>query len=122
MERAVNGQHINKAKLSLLKQSGDKKIPYFELDLEHVVVTSFQISAHGGGQLPMESATLHFVKVKSKYLPQGNEGDATGNVDFGDLILMPLQVLRGDAAVRERTRQRFRVILELQGDNGDHTQ
>ena len=46
-------------------------------------MTSFQISAHGGGQLPMESATLHFVKVKSKYLPQGNEGDATGNVDFG---------------------------------------
>ena len=83
MERAVNGQHINKAKLSLLKQSGDKKIPYFELDLEHVVVTSFQISAHSGGQLPMELATLHFVKVKSKYLPQGNEGDATGNVDFG---------------------------------------
>jgi hypothetical protein len=31
----------------------------------------------------MESATLHFVKVKTKYLPQGNEGDATGNVDFG---------------------------------------
>ena len=83
MERAVNGLHINTGKLSLLKQSGDKKIPYFEIDLDHVVVTSFQISAHGGGQLPMEAATLHFVKMKTKYLPQGNEGDATGNVDFG---------------------------------------
>ena len=83
MERAVNGQHINKGKLSLLKLSGEKKIAYFELDLEHVVVTSFQIAAGGDGQLPMESATLHFVKVKTKYLPQGNEGDATGNVDFG---------------------------------------
>jgi len=35
------------------------------------------------GHLPMVSATLHFVKVKASYLPQGNEGDATGNVDFG---------------------------------------
>jgi type VI protein secretion system component Hcp len=53
------------------------------LDLEHVVITSFQIAAGSNGELPMESATLHFVKVKASYLPQGNEGDATGNVDFG---------------------------------------
>ena len=83
MERAVNGLHINTGKISLLKLSGDKKIPYFEIDMDHVVVTIHNISAHGGGQLPMESATLHFVKMKTKYLPQGNEGDATGNVDFG---------------------------------------
>lgn len=83
MERAVNGLHVNTGKISLLKLSGDKKIPYFEIDMDHVVVTSHNISAHGGGQLPMESATLHFVKVKTKYLPQGNEGDAQGNVDFG---------------------------------------
>jgi type VI secretion system secreted protein Hcp len=83
MELAVNGKHINKGKLSLLKLAGEKKIAYFELDLEHVVVTSFQIAAGSNGQLPIESATLHFVKVKCKYLPQGNEGDATGNVDFG---------------------------------------
>ena len=31
----------------------------------------------------MESFTLHFVKVESKYLPQGNEGDPAGNVEFG---------------------------------------
>ncbi len=44
---------------------------------------------------------------------------ATGNVDFGDLILMPLRLLRREAAVRERTRQRFRVILvdEYQDSN-----
>lgn len=83
LERAVNGQHIKKGKISLLKLSGEKKIAYFELDLEHVVVTSFQIAAGSDGHLPMELATLHFVKVKTKYLPQGNEGDATGNVDFG---------------------------------------
>ena len=83
MERAVNGQHIKKGKLTLCKLHGETKMGYLELDLEHVVVTGFQISAGSNGELPMESATLHFVKVKAAYLPQGNEGDATGNVDFG---------------------------------------
>jgi DNA helicase-2/ATP-dependent DNA helicase PcrA len=43
----------------------------------------------------------------------------TGNVDFGDLILKPLQVLRMNAVVRERSRQRFRVVLvdEYQDSN-----
>jgi type VI secretion system secreted protein Hcp len=83
MERAVNGKPIDSGKLTLLKQSGDTKIAYFELDLTNVVVTSFHVAAGSDGQLPMESLTLHFVEVKSKYLPQGNEGDPSGNVDFG---------------------------------------
>jgi DNA helicase II / ATP-dependent DNA helicase PcrA len=43
----------------------------------------------------------------------------TGNVDFGDLILLPLQLLRRNPEVRQRTRQRFRVILvdEYQDSN-----
>ncbi len=43
----------------------------------------------------------------------------TRNVDFGDLIRLPALVLRHDAAVRRRTRQRFRVILvdEYQDSN-----
>lgn len=83
MERAVNGKPIETGKLSLLKQSGDTKIPYFELELTNVVVTSFNVAAGSDGQLPMESLTLHFVKVQSHYKPQGNEGDPAGNVDFG---------------------------------------
>jgi type VI secretion system secreted protein Hcp len=83
MERATNGKAIGKAKLSLLKQSGDVKIPYMEFELTNVVVTSWQLSASGDGQLPMEAFTLHFVKVKSSYKPQGNDGDPAGNVDFG---------------------------------------
>ncbi|HET6451697.1 MAG TPA: UvrD-helicase domain-containing protein, partial [Spirochaetia bacterium] len=35
----------------------------------------------------------------------------TGNVDFGDLILLPLQLLRKQPELRRRTRQRFRVVL-----------
>ena len=44
---------------------------------------------------------------------------ATGNVDFGDLILLPIRLLRDNPEVRERTRQRFTVILvdEYQDSN-----
>jgi len=83
MERAVNGKPINKGKLTLLKLSGETKVPYLEVDLEKVVITSFHISASGGGHLPMESATLHFVKVNSQYKPQANEGHGTGAIVFG---------------------------------------
>jgi type VI secretion system secreted protein Hcp len=83
MERVVNGKPIGSGKLSLLKQSGETKVPYLEIELTNVVVTSFQFSATGDGQLPMESFSLNFVKVQSHYKPQGNEGDPTGNVDFG---------------------------------------
>ncbi len=43
----------------------------------------------------------------------------TGNVDFGDLILLPIRLMRAHPEVRERTRQRFRVVLvdEYQDSN-----
>ncbi|MGA2976009.1 MAG: UvrD-helicase domain-containing protein [Spirochaetia bacterium] len=44
---------------------------------------------------------------------------STGNVDFGDLILMPLELLKRFPEARDRTRQRFRVVLvdEYQDSN-----
>ncbi len=43
----------------------------------------------------------------------------TGNVDFGDLILLPIRLLRKNPEIRERTRQRFSVVLvdEYQDSN-----
>ncbi len=43
----------------------------------------------------------------------------TGNVDFGDLILLPIRLMRQHPEVRERTRQRFQVVLvdEYQDSN-----
>lgn len=43
----------------------------------------------------------------------------TGNVDFGDLIHLPVKILTEDEAIAKRTRQRFRVILvdEYQDSN-----
>jgi DNA helicase-2/ATP-dependent DNA helicase PcrA len=44
---------------------------------------------------------------------------ATGNVDFGDLILLPLRLLRREADLKRRAHERFRVVLvdEYQDSN-----
>lgn len=44
---------------------------------------------------------------------------ATGNVDFGDLIKLPVQILEKDPIVAQRTHQRFKVIMvdEYQDSN-----
>jgi type VI secretion system secreted protein Hcp len=81
-QKCTMGKAIPSGKLTLLKQEGETKIPYFQVKLTNVVITSWNINAHGGGQLPMESFALHFVKHESSYKPQGDEGDPQGNVDF----------------------------------------
>jgi type VI secretion system secreted protein Hcp len=83
-ERCVNGQHFKKGKLTLCKLAGENnKIPYCEIDMKHVTITSYHLSASDGGQLPMETGSIHFVEVMTKYLPQSNTGDASGNIGFG---------------------------------------
>ena len=79
----ATGKHIDSAKLTVLKQSGDTKIDYLVYDLTDCMITSFQQSGSGGGELPMESFSLAFAQIKTTYQPQGNTGDAAGNVDFG---------------------------------------
>jgi type VI secretion system secreted protein Hcp len=78
----TTGKVCPSGKVTLLKQQGEDKIPYFEVDLTNVVITSWNISGSGDGNLPMESFTLHFVKHKSTYKPQSDPGDATGGVEF----------------------------------------
>jgi len=85
MKRVVSGKAIPKGKLSLCKLSGEKdgdKIAYYEVELENIVLTSYQVAASGGAQLPMESGTLHFVTTKPSYTPQKNEGAGDGAIHF----------------------------------------
>ena len=82
-QNCTTGKVMSKGKLTLLKLQGETKIPYLEVELTHPVVTSFQISGNGNGDLPMEHVTVHFQAFKSKYQPQGDSGDPQGNVDFG---------------------------------------
>ncbi|MCD6121671.1 MAG: UvrD-helicase domain-containing protein, partial [Spirochaetales bacterium] len=65
-----------------------------------------------------EKITLHsdFRQVYGKYQKHLREA---GNVDFGDLIMLPINMLKNNPEIRKRTRQRFKVILvdEYQDSN-----
>lgn len=82
-KNCITGKVMSTGKLTLLKLQAETKIPYFVVGLTNVVVTGYQLSGHGGGELPMESVTLHFQKFNSEYKPQGDSGSAEGNVEFG---------------------------------------
>ncbi|MBN2875126.1 MAG: UvrD-helicase domain-containing protein, partial [Spirochaetales bacterium] len=62
---------------------------------------------------------FHERDFRRRYAAYQNRLRATGNVDFGDLIAMPVAVLESDPVIRERTHARFRVILvdEYQDSN-----
>jgi len=82
MNKCTTGKTIPSGQLTLLKMQGETKIAYFKIELTDVVITAWTMSGSGGGELPSENVTLHFVKHKTSYLPQGDTGDPTGNVDF----------------------------------------
>jgi DNA helicase-2/ATP-dependent DNA helicase PcrA len=68
---------------------------------------------------PDLSAAFHHLDMRRAYTVYEERLRRTGNVDFGDLIRLPSKLLRDDAAIAKRTRQRFRVILvdEYQDSN-----
>ncbi|PKL09728.1 MAG: hypothetical protein CVV51_02290 [Spirochaetae bacterium HGW-Spirochaetae-7] len=62
---------------------------------------------------------FHEHDFRRRYAEYESRLRATGNVDFGDLISLPVRVLGSEQAIRERTHARFRVILvdEYQDSN-----
>src|SRR5882724_7629013 len=61
----ANGKHITKGKLTLRK-AGENPLDYLTVDLESILVSSYQVSGSNGGGIPSESIALNFVKVKTE--------------------------------------------------------
>ncbi|MDX9899108.1 MAG: ATP-dependent helicase [Spirochaetia bacterium] len=68
-----------------------------------------------------EGLERHFEErdFRRRYAEYEKRLRATGNVDFGDLISLPVRLLERDSVIRERSHARFRVILvdEYQDSN-----
>jgi DNA helicase-2/ATP-dependent DNA helicase PcrA len=58
--------------------------------------------------LPLINHRAEFRAIYKKYEERLRQ---TGNVDFGDLIKKPVEVLRASPEIAERSRHRFRVIM-----------
>jgi len=59
-------------------------VEYYKIELEDVLITSLSVG-HGGGDLPVETMTLHYNKIKWTYSVQGKDspGGKKGNVTSG---------------------------------------
>lgn len=74
---ASKGEHFKTATLSVRK-AGGKLEDYLAIELENTLVSSYQVSGHGGGHgQPTESISLNFTKIKYDYNSQQAVGIAS---------------------------------------------
>ena len=77
----ANGKHIAKGKLTVRK-AGENPLDYFTVDLEQVLISSYQVSGSGGGGTPTESVSINFAKIKTEYWTQSEKGAKGENANF----------------------------------------
>ena len=78
----ANGKHIAKGKITMRK-AGENPLDYLTVDLESILISSYQVGAAGGGhEVPSETISLNFVKVKTEYWTQSDKGAKGENANF----------------------------------------
>jgi len=81
MELAAQGKTIPKAKIEFFRSDGTGPIKYYEVNLEHVLVSSNRKSLTGG--LLVDQFTLRYAKISERYTQQKIGGGIGGNSSGG---------------------------------------
>lgn len=81
MLACANGKHITKGKLTLRK-AGENPLEYLTIDLENILVSNIAYSGANSGDIPTETLSLNFVKVKVEYWTQTDKGAKGENANF----------------------------------------
>ena len=76
LKSVASGKHFPKAIISCRKAGGEKQHTYLVITMEDVFCSSFQTS--GAGQLPIESFSLNYAKIKYEYKEQTKQGSGSG--------------------------------------------
>ena len=71
-EAVASGQHIADAVLELVKSGGKASEPFLKYTFTDVLITSYQVS--GGGDIPVDSFSLSYGKIKMEFFPQKPDG------------------------------------------------
>jgi|SRR6516162_7721143 type VI secretion system secreted protein Hcp len=78
MEACANGKHITKAMLYCRKSTGDGgQADYMTWTFSPVIISSYQTGGSSGAEIPIDSVTVNYGKVKVEYKKQV---DDKGNV------------------------------------------
>ena len=78
---AASGSHIATAIVTVRKAGGDQ-VEYLKITMNDVIISSFNSSGHEG-DVPLESITFNFTKVKKEYSPQNPDGTLGGVITGG---------------------------------------
>lgn len=77
---AANATHIPKVSLHLCRATGDKT-KYMEYTMTDVIVSGYQPSGQGGGDVPVESVSFNFGKIEYIYTETDHQtGAAKGDI------------------------------------------
>lgn len=74
MLTCAGGEHIPKAVLSVRKAGGKAPLPYIEITMEKIIVSSISTGGSGGEDRLTESVSLNFAKASFKYVQQSDKG------------------------------------------------
>jgi type VI secretion system secreted protein Hcp len=85
MQWCAGGRQFEKATLTCRKASGSESepVPYVAVEMEKVIITSFQFGGADGQDLFNESLSLNFSKYNMKYTPQKDDGSPDSEVEAG---------------------------------------
>lgn len=73
MMHCALGKHFDDAKLTCLKAAGEGQEKYLEITMTDVIISSYQTGG-SGDDMPIESMSLNFAKVKEEYYEQDDMG------------------------------------------------
>jgi type VI secretion system secreted protein Hcp len=75
LELMVTGKHVKEVLLACCKSTGDKTpADFLHIKLNHVFVSSYQLSGSAGGDFETESLTLSYAKIHHDYKSQDEQG------------------------------------------------
>jgi type VI secretion system secreted protein Hcp len=78
----ATGTHIPKGTLTVRKAGGEQQ-EYYKIELEDILVSSYQTGGSGGSELPIDSFSLNFGKMSFEYKPQKKDGTLDSPVKTG---------------------------------------
>lgn len=82
MAKIATGEHITKATLTVRK-AGKTPLEYIIIEMDKVLVSSLSTGGSGGEDRLTENISLNFASVKTKYVPQKEDGSGDPEVEFG---------------------------------------
>src|SRR5215475_9742224 len=81
MLACANGKHIAKGTITVRK-AGENPLDYLTIDLENILVSNYQASGANSADIPTETVTFNFGKMKVEYWTQSDKGAKGENANF----------------------------------------